>query len=305
MQATRAGWGKTLLAWQRTDALLFGPAVEEQIDYFIYFNPPKKKVITALLNATTPITAAAVAATGTGGQGLATLEYLLFDRELDDAQELSGFQGEAGQRRCAYLQAASELVQTHIHTITQAWLASDAPYARDFRQATAGNATFASVQQVIDVLIGKLYESAEKTVEKKTAPAAGIGLTVNSAEARALQNQANAYQLESWRSGYSIRSLRANMEGVQRILVAGGLLDWVKTHKEEEGRFVAEVMTTRLENYLALPLPDTDPFTLIQQGDSQALHGYYFVGKDIHRGIKRQLAKVVGAQLGFSANDGD
>ncbi|OQX03306.1 MAG: hypothetical protein BWK73_39915, partial [Thiothrix lacustris] len=45
----REGWGETLLAWHRTDALMFGPAIDDQIDFKVNFNPPKKAVINGLL----------------------------------------------------------------------------------------------------------------------------------------------------------------------------------------------------------------------------------------------------------------
>ena len=99
---------------------------------------------------------------------------------------------------------------------------------------------------------------------------------------------------------------RANVEGIQRILRDGGLFTWLREQNPQQvGQFVAQAMQVQLENYLNLPVPTTDAFTLIEQGKSKELEGYYYLGNGIHMSIKRQLAKILKTPLGFSENDGD
>lgn len=300
----REGWGETLLAWHRTDALLFGPAVEEQVDFRINFNPPKKLIISRLLTDDLPMTPELVDKSGVGGQGLGTLEFLLFDRDKTETEQLAAFQGEAGKRRCAYVQAASQLLHQDISTIADGWLKDSKGYATAFR--TPGNATFANAQQVIDLLVGKLYQSAEKTTKNRIGNPLGKGVDLNTGGKQEVINTSNAYQLEAWRSGYSIQVIRANVEGMQRILRDGGLLQWLREHNRSGAeKFVADAMEQRLDNYLKLPQPQTDPFTLVSTGQSKELEGYYFLGNDILNGVKLQLAKILGVNLGFNDNDGD
>lgn len=302
----REGWGETLLAWHRTDALMFGPAIEDQIDFKVNFNPPKKAVINGLLNATSPLTVEAVEKAGVGGQGLGTLEFLLFDRDKSDADQLAAFQGDTGKRRCAYVQAASELLQTTLHTIAEAWINDKNGYATAFRTADKGNATFASSRQAVDLLVGKLFQSAEKFSKNRIGNPLGKGIDLNTEGKQEVLNTSNAYQLEAWRSGYSVQVVRANVAGMQRIVKDGGILQWLRDHNRREiEKFVADAMEMRLDNYLKLPVPASDPFELIRTGNSKALDGYYYLGNDIQMGIKRQLAKVMGVQLGFNDNDGD
>ncbi|EIJ33634.1 imelysin family protein [Thiothrix nivea] len=302
----REGWGETLLAWHHTDALLFGPAVEEQIDFSINFNPPKKSIINGLLGGTDELTPAAIDKAGVGGQGLGTLEFLLFDRDKTEAEQLAAFQGDAGKRRCAYVQAASELLHQDISTIADGWVKDSRGYATAFRTADKGNATFASARQVVDLLVGKLYQSAEKTSKKRIGNPLGKGINLNSKGKQEILNQSNAYQLEAWRSGYSVRVVRANVEGMQRIMRDGGLFQWLREHDNSKtAKWIADAMEQRFNNYLKLPIPTTDPFTLIRNGQGKELDGYYYLGNDIQMGIKRQLAKVMRVQLGFNDNDGD
>ena len=306
-QVLRDGWGETLLAWQRTDALLFGPAVEDQIDFHINFNPPKKSVINGLLNGTEELTPATVDKAGVAGMGLSTLEFLLFEHGKSEADMLALFQGETGKRRCAYVQAASELLQTNLHTIAASWLDDGAGgYATAFRTAPKGNTTFASSQQAIDLLIGKLYQAAEKTAKKRIGNALGNGVQLSGEGDQKMLNLSNAYQLESWRSGYSVSVIRANVEGMQRILVDGGLLPWLRDHNRDGAeKFVANTLEQKLDDYLRLPVPKTDPFTLVSSGRGKELDNYYFLGSDLLNGIKLQLAKILGVNLGFNDNDGD
>ncbi len=303
----RQSWGNALLAWLRTDALLFGPAIENQMDFHINFNPPKKIIINQLLNATTPLDVTAVEAAGVGGQGLGTLEFLLFDRDKTAAQLLELFQGDTGKRRCDYVQAGSELLNNNVHSITQQWLKDgDNTYASQFRDAYKGNTTFANAQQAVDLVVNKLHQSAEKTAKSRLGIPLGKTVDPNTEGKQERTMSTKPYQLENWRSGYAIAGARASMEGILRLLRDGGVLEWLRTHNTQQvGKVVADNTELRLSHYLQLPLPTSDPFVLLQNNDSKKLSGYYYLANDIDMGLTRQLARVLGSQLGFNDSDGD
>ena len=301
--AVRQAWAETLLAWQRTDALLFGPAVENQRDFNVHFTPPKKLVIQKHLNANTALTPDTIAQTGVGGRGLPALEWLLFDREQPIDAQLKTFQQDGGKRRCAYVQAASELLQGDLHEIAQAWADAGDSYAKAFKTAAQGNAHLANTQQALDTLVGKIYQSSEKIAKNRLGNPLGKGLISSGTNHDTVQNQSNAYQLEAWRSGYAIQSVRANMQGLQRLLVDGGILAQLKTQTANQA--LAEQLTTAIEAFLKLPVPETDPFELISQGKGAALDDYYQRAESIRSLIRTQLAPAMGVQLGFNDNDGD
>lgn len=306
LQAVRTAWGETLMAWHRTDALLFGPAISDQLDYAIAFNPPKKAIINGILDGGDPITPESLDHAGVGGQGLYTLEFLLFDRDKGDAEQLAALQDPTGSRRCAYIQAASALLRDNVRKIAEPWVQDSNGYATAFRSADKGNATFANAREAVDLLVGKLHQSAEKLSKTRIGDALGKGININSEGRQEILLEANAYQLEAWRSGYSIRVVRANVEGIRRILKDGGILDWLREHNPGNiGQFLADTLERRLDNYLQLPEPSTDPFELVRTGRGEELDGYYYLGNDILMGIRRQLARVMGVQLGFNDNDGD
>ena len=300
-------WGTALLAWQRTDALLFGPAVVNQLDFHIHFNPVKDQAIQTLLNDKTALTPDLLSKTEVGTQGFSALEYLLFERDTTPSTMLGLFQGANGERRCAYVTAASDLLQQQIHALAEQWLSTNADsYGEAFVHADKGNAQLASTQQALDLIINNLYLSAEKIAKVRIGLALGKEIQLNTENKQDINTGVVPERLEAWRSGYSIKIVHANVEGMMRIIRDGGITEWLRTHNRTGVEVpLADAMEMRLNSYLHLPPPRLDPYLLLQQGQGKALSGYYYLANDISMSIKRQLAKVLGASLGFADIDGD
>ena len=148
-----------------------------------------------------------------------------------------------------------------------------------------------NTQQALDTLVGKIYQSSEKNRKNRLGNPLGKGLISSGTNHDTVQNQSNAYQLEAWRSGYAIQSVRANMQGLQRLLVDGGILAQLKTQTANQA--LAEQLTTAIEAFLKLPVPETDPFELISQGKGAALDGYYQRAETIRSLIRTQLAPAM------------
>jgi len=286
LQKLREAWGTTLLAWQRTDALLFGPATAEQMDFHINFFPPKKQIIKSLLDSTIPLTTASLAEAGVGAQGLSTLEYLLFDRELSTEQVLTTFSANQGLMRCSYLQAASHLLEENIKKITTPWLKGEATQQ------------FASNQQVIDLLIGKAYQTLARINLKKLSLPLGLNDE---------KHQSHPYELEAWRSGYAFKIIQANAEGIRRVFKEGGFLAWIdQSFPNEATKIAVASFEKQLQELAAMQLPADDPFTLVEQ-NAEFPARTELVGRcrSLEMSLKRQLAVITKAQLGFNDSDGD
>ncbi|TXH69213.1 MAG: hypothetical protein E6Q83_10700 [Thiothrix sp.] len=285
-QKLRDAWGTSMLAWQRTDSLLFGPATAEQMDFQINFAPPKKQIIKGLLASDKPISTEVVAAAGVGAQGLSSLEYVLFDREQTTEQLLTSFKDASGQTRCSYIQAVSSLLEQNIKKLNAAWLSPDA------------DQQFTNNQEVIDLLIGKAYQSLERINLKKLTQPLG-----NLDEKKA----SYPYDLEAWRSGYSFKIIKANIEGLQQVFVKGGFLAWIDKNFPSEATKTAVVsFEKQVQDLVQMKLPEVDPFTLVAQKQVSAeLNELVQRTRGLEMGLKRQLAVLAKAQLGFNDNDGD
>ncbi len=295
LQQLRQAWLNTMLAWQRTDSLMFGPAIEEQLDFHINFTPPKKLIIKQLLNSDQPITGETLNKNGVGGKGLSTLEYLLYDRERSDADLLQDYvpENSAAQRRCAYLQEVSELLHSDIQRITTPWLRTQNSYADSFRTAGAGSPMFVSQQEAIDTLISKLYQSAEKTTGRRLAKPLGIRT----------KQAPKPYQLEAWRSGASMALVKANLQGIKMLLVDGGILAHLTT-QSTAAKHTAQSLAQALDKAMTLDVP-ADAFSVVDSGNSTALLPWYEQSQIIKNIIKNEVAAELGVQLGFNDNDGD
>jgi len=286
----RNSWAQTVSAWLRADALLFGPAIEEQLDFFIYFYPAKKRIINKLLNGQETITAELVAQAGVGGQGLATMEYLLFERNLSSEEILQNYQGQNGKQRCQYLGATAFLLQQHAKTIYDAWRPEQGNYAEAISRAGLDSLIYTEIQQPWAELINKIFQSAEKISSNRLALALG----------KKTESQPKPYKLEAWRSGHTLANIQASLQGLRRLF-DGGLLDWLKQNGHQ---ITAENLTHTMADFDQEKLLHTDLFHLLQT-NPDAIDPFYKKSKVLTRIIKHDFAKAMGVQLGFNDNDGD
>lgn len=286
LQQLREAWGNSMLAWQRTDTLLFGPATADQMDYHINFAPPKKQIVKGLLASDQALTPASVAAAGVGAQGLSTLEYLLFDREQTTAQLLSSFQDRQGRIRCSYVQALSILLEQNIQKVTTPWFSADAAKQ------------FTSNQELIDLLIGKSAQTLERINLKK------LNTPLGTLDDKQLSHP---YDLEAWRSGYSFKIIQANVEGLRRVYIEGGFLAWIdKNFPSEATKTAVIAFEKQLNDLIQMQLPAGDPFTIIEQKQATPeLQELVQRARGLEMGVKRQLSVLAKAQLGFNDGDGD
>lgn len=282
--AMKQAWSNALSAWQRADALLFGPAIDEQLDFAIYFLPAKKTIIKGVLKSETPITIEHLENAGVGAQGFGALEYLLFDRDHSIS-----FSGEKGKQRCHYVLAASQLINQHANEILSAWQNG---YAEAFYTAGKGSAEFTEAEQPLEILINKLFQTVEKVSNKKL----GIPLDKkNNGE------HVNAYKLEAWRSGHTLPNIQANLQGLQSLIIEGGITHYLQQHEQIE---LAEALEKQFDLLSDYKFESDDLFTLLNANKGTA-DDYYNQVKTLTHLIKRELAPALNIQLGFNDNDGD
>lgn len=291
---TRTDWAGVLSGWQQSSGLLFGPAVEDEIDFTIYFRPVKKAVIKGVLAGEGAIDLVAIEKAGVGGQGLATLEYLLFDRELSDEQQLSAFAA-SEPRRCDYLVSASALLAKNLHTISQGWAADGGNYGEALWTAGEGSAYFTETYQPVELLVNRLYQSVQAVEIKKL----GVPLGVNGN--RSGKPKAYPYKLEAWRSGYSLANINSTLQGLRSVLVDGGMLEWLKNNDHAD---LAQQLDQQLKALLSTQWQSTDLFVTLEN-KPKSVTPFYEQVVALSATVRKGLAPALGVQLGFNQNDGD
>ena len=294
LQQVRSDWAATLSGWEQSSALAFGPTVEDGIDFTVYFRPVKKAVIKGLLAAETAIDQQVVTKAGVGGQGLATLEYLLFDREQSDEQLLVTFSA-ADNQHCAYLVAASGLLAENLHTITRGWTKDGSNYAEAVMTAGAGSAYFTAAYQPIELLVNRFYQAIQAVEIKK------LGVPLGLRGSRSGPPRAYPYKLEAWRSGYSLANINSVLTGLQRVFADGGIKDWLQDNSHAE---LATKLETQFRHLLATEWTSTDLFKTLAD-TPETVKPFYAQVQTLSATVREELAPALGVQLGFNANDGD
>ena len=295
LQATRQHWSQALSAWEASEVALFGPALSKQRDLHIYFRPIKKRVIKKLLNQDMPISMDNLEFAGVGAQGFATLEYLMFNRDKTDEEILKQFTGN-NNRYCQHLLATSTLLQRDISKIYHEWQNT---YADAIANAGDGeNPIFANNEQALEMTLGKLDQLAEAVINKLRNPLAKNAQLAGKDDQR---ENTNAYKLEAWRSGHTLKNIQANIQGIEQVLKQGGILYWLKQHGEAG---LAKQLEDQLVAISDIKFPSTDLFAQIENKDLKASDTLFdevlTLSKLIH-----STAPKLGVQLGFNDSDGD
>ena len=290
LTAVKKHWGETLSAWMRTEMLLFGPAIEEQLDFTIYFYPAKKNVINKLLQSETPINIEQLEQLGVGGQGLATLEYLLFDRTVREPEILQRFQGKMQNRRCQYLVTTSQLLLHRAQKIYAAWDPGQGNYAAAVTRAGLDSLVYTEASQPLDAIVNKIFQSVEKISSRKLAVPLG----------KKAPSQPKPYKLEAWRSGHSLANINATLQGID-ALMKNGLYAWLIQQGHAE---TASKIEQNMGAIKQRPLSSTDLFQILKTNPGE-LDSLYLKTKELTRCIKHEFAPTMQVQLGFNDNDGD
>jgi len=294
LKAARNSWIAALGAWQQAEVVMFGPALEKQRDLHIYFRPVKKRVIKLLLNQETPITLENLEFAGVGAQGFATLEYLLFDRDVNEAELLKRFTDDT--RYCEHLKGTTSLLVRDIQAINQDWKQG---YADSMIKAgSADDAVFPDAMQPLETVLGKLDQITE-TVPNKLSNALASGNYLAGKDPK--REKVNAHKLEAWRSGHTLNNLQANITGIKILLDDGGFLAALETQGQKA---LATQIRSQIELVQAIDFASDDLFQQLQDKQTQAADTFYAESLKLSQLIK-QLSSALGIQLGFNDSDGD
>ena len=97
------------------------------------------------------------------------------------------------------------------------------------------------------------------------------------------------------------------MDGLRRVFIDGGFLAWIdKTFPNEATKTAIVSFERQLNDLVKMKLPVGDPFTIAEQKIISPERTELIERcRGLQMGVKRQLAIITQAQLGFNDNDGD
>lgn len=298
-QALQEQWRITMEAWAAVQPIDFGPLEDGNLRWKLHFWPDRKditrKKVEGILDGEDELTVERVSAGSVSIQGLAALEYLLFDTQ---GSALAKYE-EA--RRCELLQAIAGRIDHVTKQLVEEWVGGEQQvgFADVFSTPGAENSRYPDDNAALAALFGSLVVGTEVVKRNK------LGIPLNNGKGAL---KAKPYRLEAWRSQHSLPLVQASMatletlfrgkegEGVSAYLSAQSAVEPALL-EEIDGDFIA--VNEQFSN-LKSPV-----FSQIKE------EAYYSELVELHRrlgSLQRNLSQLperLGINLGFNSNDGD
>lgn len=290
LDTARADFLHAQKAWAELQPLLIGPLAEGNRSWQIQFWPDKKNLVgrqvEQLVTAQPQISADALAKSSVVVQGLSAYEYILFDAEIDMAS------ADQKARYCPLLVAIGERQKTLAQEILDGWNSTDGMLAQ---LSKFPNQRYADSHEAIAELL-RVQVTALDSLKKKLGTPLG----------RQTKGVPQPFQAEAWRSKASLSSLQAGLVSAETVW-AGVDNKGLRGLLPAEQKSLADKIDAAYaesQKQLAALKPPLVELLATEQGRQQ-LNAFYDSLNRVHRLHEGELAKALGIQLGFNANDGD
>ncbi|MGE8655933.1 MAG: imelysin family protein [Achromobacter sp.] len=285
------GFADLALAWARLEPLRFGPLVQANRYERLAFWPDTRGVMPRQVQAVIAAQDAdllkpgALAGRSVALQGLPALEFVLYGEPALLAQTAAPTSGYA----CGYARAVAANVAAISRDVAQAWDAK-AEFGRQFARPQAGNDLYRDPQEVAAEAMKALSTGLQFARDVKLLPV--LGDSADGARPR---------RAAFWRSGLSMRTLAAGLDGLAAFYTAGGYAlpqgeDWMA------GAVLAE-LGNAARTLRAVPAPLEQA---VADAEGRRLLGLAALTlKNAKAIVDQDLAPALGVTIGFNALDGD
>ncbi|MEB0091089.1 imelysin family protein [Pseudomonas sp. CCI4.2] len=290
LETARADFLQAQNAWAELQPLLIGPLAEGNRAWQVQFWPDKKNLVgrqvEQLLTAQPQINAAALENASVVVQGLSAYEYILYDATVDMTH------AEQKARYCPLLIAIGERQKSLAEDILSRWNSADGMLAQ---LSTFPNQRYADAHEAIAELLS-VQVTALDSLKKKLGTPLG----------RQSKGIPQPFQADSWRSQSSLKSLEVSLlsaESVWKGVDNHGLRGLLSAGQKPIVDRIDVAYAISRKQLSALQPPLTA--LLATDAGRQQLNAFYDSLNTLHRLHEGDLAKALGIQLGFNANDGD
>ncbi|MGH8351816.1 MAG: imelysin family protein [Pseudomonas sp.] len=290
LETARADFLHAQKAWAELQPLLIGPLAEGNRSWQVQFWPDKKNLVgrqvEQLVTTQPQIDATALAKSSVVVQGLSAYEYILFDSKPDVAN------AEQKARYCPLLVAIGERQKQLAEEILQTWNNTDGMLAQ---MSKFPNQRYADSHEAIADLL-RVQVTAIDTLKKKLGTPMG----------RQSKGVPQPFQADAWRSQASLTSLEASLAAAKTVW-EGVDNKGLRSLLPSEQKPLADKIDAAYAASLKLFAGNQRSLTEMLNDDAgrQQLNELYDSLNVVHRLHEADLAKALGIQLGFNANDGD
>ncbi|AVU75588.1 imelysin [Pseudomonas sp. Fig-3] len=290
LETARADFLKAQKAWAELQPLLIGPLAEGNRAWQVQFWPDKKNLVgrqvEQLVNNQPQIDVAGLAKSSVVVQGLSAYEYLLFDARIDMADSAQK------AKYCPLLIAIGERQKQLAEDILSRWNTNDGMLAQ---MSKFPNERYADSHEAIADLL-RVQVTALDTLKKKLGTPMG----------RQSKGVPQPFQADAWRSQSSLQGLQASLSAARTVWV-GVDNKGLRSLLPSEQKPLADKIDAAYDTSLKLFADSQRSLVEMLADDAgrQQLNELYDSLNVVHRLHEGELAKALGIQLGFNANDGD
>ncbi|KZX81315.1 imelysin, partial [Alcanivorax sp. HI0011] len=265
----------------RLQPLMVGPLSEGNRSWQVQFWPDKRNMVArqteSLLDEAPELDQQQLDDASVVVQGLTAFEYVLFDEQVAIR--------ERWDRYCPLLVGIARHQQALSAEVVTLW---QQPEGMLEQLTTFPNGRYANADEALGGIL-RVQITAVDTLKKKLGTPMG----------RLNRGVPQPYQAEAWRSRRSTENLIASLQGAQAV--------WERVRSlVGDAQLVADIDEAyqRVHDQLdALPAPLME---IVQDPDSQAQLQSLYQDLDTLETLQQSdLARDLGIQLGFNANDGD
>ena len=292
LAATRSAFRGAVESWSRIEWLRLGPVMSEnRLERILFFPDRKgtgrKQVEAAIASRQDAVTeVATLAGQSVAMQGLGALEFILFGSGSD------ALAAPDASHRCAFARAAAINLVDLSNQIIAGWR-DGTGLARVFLKPAPGNPLFRTDQEALNLLLGQMIHGLEAIRDTR----------VSAFLDRENPGHDRPKSALFWRSGMTLPSIRANLEGLEALFNESGI---EIVSKENAPRLADTIrfecrQAIRTAQSLEAPVGDL----LVNPETREKLLYLDYALKIIIGRLDQEFAQAGGLAVGFSFGDGD
>ncbi|MGB2246898.1 MAG: imelysin family protein [Alcanivorax sediminis] len=281
LAALKQSFYRSLQGWAHLQPLMIGPLAEGNRSWQVQFWPDKRNLVArqveALLDAASSLDQQALENGSVVVQGLSAFEYVVFDDSVDLEKQ--------SERYCPLLTGIARHQVALSAQVLSLW---EGPDGMTAMLTTFPNARFANVDEALGSIL-RTQITAVDTLKKK------LGVPMG----RLNKGVPQPWQAEAWRSQHSISNLQASLSGARAV--------WERVRSLVGDTQLVTRIDAAYENTAQKLAGLSEPLVLlVQHKDNQLrLQSLYDSLDNLETLQQIELARDLGIQLGFNANDGD
>ena len=284
-------FAQAAIAYGEVEFLRVGPLMEESRAERLLFFPDRKgiglKQVQAILAEEDPSAtdAASLRDKSVAAQGFGALEFVLYGSGAEAVATADG------AFRCRYGQAIATNISRIADELAWGWYRQDGIAVHLMRPAPENN-DYRTPIEAMEEIVGLVSHGIEATRDQRLQPFMADG-----------DKAAKPKQALFWRSGLTIAMVRANVEGMRKLIAVSGVAaDVTEKDKGLENSIAFEFRNAeRALDLVTAPIEEA----LQDPKQVQALNYLVLVTGSLQAMVGEQLSAALGLSVGFSSLDGD